>query len=209
MKYAFIEKYRKEHPLRLLCRAFGLSRSNHYAHGRRKEARAQAEAPVIATMKSIHQERFKKHYGSPRMTAELKQKGFAINRKKVARLMRQQGIQAVKRKRFCKTTDSKHGLAIAPNVLGRDFAIGQVNHRWTGDITYLWTPHEVLYLAVILDVGTRKWIGYAVANHMRTSLCLEALDMALQHEGTAPVLKHNRPVWDGPLSRPVGLAVRQ
>lgn len=122
---------------------------------------------------------------------ELKQKGFAINRKKVARLMRQQGIQAVKRKRFCKTTDSKHGLAIAPNVLGRDFAIGQVNHRWTGDITYLWTPHEVLYLAVILDVGTRKWIGYAVANHMRTSLCLEALDMALQHEGTAPVLKHN------------------
>ena len=191
MKYAFIEKYRGRHSLRLLCRTFGLSRSNHYAHSRRVERRKANEAPVVQAMRTIHQERFKKHYGSPRMTRELQAKGFAINRKKVMRLMRQEGIVLAKKRRFCKTTDSKHSLPIAPNVLARDFAQGPVNQRWACDITYLHTPLGMIYLAVVLDIGTRKWVGYSVANHMRTSLCLDALEMALCHEGTAPAVHHS------------------
>jgi len=104
--------------------------------------------------------------------------------------MRQQGIKAVQRKRFTRTTDSKHELGVVPNELRRDFSVGQVNQKWTGDITYLRTLSGFVYLAAIIDLGTRKWVGYAVASHMRTSLCLEALEMALRHEGRAPRLKH-------------------
>jgi transposase InsO family protein len=178
------------HSVRQLCRTFGLSRSNHYAYCKRQQRRKEQDKPIVEAIRTIHKQRFKNHYGSPRMTAELKLQGFEINRKRVIRLMQQEGIIVAKKRRSWKTTDSNHSSPIAPNVLERDFSIGQLNKRWAGDITYLWTPKEVIYLAVIIDLGSRKVVGYAVDNHMRTSLCLEALEMALTHEATAPELAH-------------------
>lgn len=190
MKHAFIEGHRDSYSLRLLSRAFGLSRSNHYAHSKRIVHREQGEVPVVEAIRSVHQHRFKRSYGSPRITAELRAQGYRINRKRVARLMRKEGIRAKILGRFRRTTDSKHTLPVADNLLQRDFSIGRANHKWTTDITYIRTMVGFVYLAGIIDLGTRTWVGFAVASHMRTSLCLEALEMALIHQGISPELFH-------------------
>jgi len=187
VKYAFIEAQRGSHSLRLLCRAFGLYRANHYAY---KKRAAKRQAPLRKTMRRIHEGRFTKHYGSPRMTTELRARGYVVNKKRVARLLRKEGINASRRGRFMRTTESRHDSPTAPKVLQRDFSIGTLNHYWVGDMTYLRTLSGFVYLAAILDVGTRKWVGYAVARHMRTLLCLDALKMALDEEDVAPKFKH-------------------
>lgn len=140
----------------------------------------------------IHQHRYTRHYGSPRMAAERKERGFAVGRKRVARLMRELGICIRPQRKGCKTTDSRHPFAVSNNQFARDFAPGPRDQRaWVGDITYLQSPKGFLYLATVLDVSSRRLLGYALAIHMQSSLVLEALQMALCHEGTAPELWHS------------------
>jgi len=126
------------------------------------------------------------------MTAELRERGFEAGRTKVARIMRELGIGVRPKRGYRKTTDSGHKLPVADNLLARDFAPGPKGKRaWVGDITYLHSPGGFLYLATVLDVRSRRLLGYALATHMETSLVLEALRMALCHEGSAPELWHS------------------
>ncbi len=191
MKYALVTARKAKHSVRKICRALGLSRSGYYAYQQRASRRRAREAPIIGAMRRIHGDRFTRFYGSPRMTAQLRRQGLVVNRKRVARLMRQHGMRAHIRRRFVRTTDSRHTQPVAPNVLDREFAPGPVGKQWVGDITYLRTPTTTLYLATILDLGSRQWLGFAVADHMRTELCLDALNMALQQQGHPPVLAHS------------------
>lgn len=122
-------------------------------------------------------------YGSPRIHAELIFRGHAVAQKRVARIMRQNGLVAHRPKRFRKTTLSDHDRRIAPNVLERRFVVDKPNIVWVGDITYIWTDEGWLYLAVLLDLASRAVIGWAADDHMRDELTLDALNDALRRRG--------------------------
>ena len=127
-------------------------------------------------------------YGSPRIHDELKDDGETVSRHRVARLMREHGITARPKKRFRKTTDSNHSYPIAPNLLERNFKTEHPNEAWVGDITYLWTGSGWAYLAVVVDLYSRRVVGWALDDNMRTELVLEALEMATRHRVVVPHL---------------------
>ena len=118
-------------------------------------------------------------YGPPRMTEELKEVGVDLGHRRVGRLMRGNGIVVGRTKKFKATTDSNHRFNIAPNLLDRDFTADQPNHKLAGDISYVWTREGWLYLAVILDLHSRRFIGWAVSNRMKRDLAVRALKMAI------------------------------
>ena len=118
-------------------------------------------------------------YGRPRMTEELQELGFEVGHRRVGRLMHQNGIRAIRTRKFKVTTDSNHSFAVAPNLLNRNFSATAPNQKWAGDITYIWTSEGWLYLAVILDLFSRRVIGWAVSNRMKRDLAIRALDMAV------------------------------
>jgi transposase InsO family protein len=119
-------------------------------------------------------------YGSPRVHAELQAQGHTVSRNRVARLMRLEGLQARRKRRFRTTTDSRHDLPIAPNELARDFEVGAPNVAWVTDITYVWTREGWLYLAALLDLFSRRVVGWATSDSLSTQLALNALAMALR-----------------------------
>jgi putative transposase len=130
-------------------------------------------------------------YGSPRIHAELHARGRKTSRKRVARLMRHQGLQARRKRRFRKTTDSRHGFPVAANLLQRNFQTNAPNRVWVTDITYVWTRQGWLYLAAILDLFARRVVGWAASETLETSLCLDALRMALKSRRPPPGLIHH------------------
>lgn len=187
-----IEAQKHRYPVRVLCRVLGVSVSGYYGSvGRVQSARSRTNGDIVKLMKSIHQDRYMKHYGSPRMTAELKEREYEVGENRVARLMRIHGLIAAKKKRFRHTTDSAHAMPIADNVLNRNFEIKSPNRVWASDITYLWTRSGWCYLAVVKDIGTRKIVGWALDMHMRTELCIRALTMAIQRERPSRGLIHH------------------
>ena len=129
-------------------------------------------------IKQIYQDS-RKTYGSPRIQAALAAQGFSIGRQRVRGLMAQLGIQARRKRKFKATTDSKHSLPIAQNLLARNFTTNEPDQAWVADMTYIWTAEGWLYLAVIIDLFSRKVVGWSMADHMRTELVLTALDAAL------------------------------
>jgi transposase InsO family protein len=156
-----------------------VSRSGFYAWLVRPISRRAAEDERLRTkIKAVHAQS-RRTYGSPRVCAELRAGGEPVSRKRVARLMRRDGLQGRRPKRFRVTTDSNHELRVAPNVIARNFEADGPNQKWLGDITYLWTSQGWLYLAVILDAFSRKVVGWAIAEHLRTDLALAALRMAI------------------------------
>jgi putative transposase len=118
-------------------------------------------------------------YGRPRMTEELKELGLDVGHRRVGRLMRQNGISVVRTRKYKATTDSNHRFNIAPNLLDRAFTADQPNQKWAGDISYIWTREGWLYLAVMLDLHSRRVIGWAVSNRLKRDLAIRALDMAI------------------------------
>lgn len=118
-------------------------------------------------------------YGRPRMTEELKEIGLEVGHRRVGRLMRQNGISVVRTRKHKVTTDSNHKFNIAPNLLNRNFEAGQLNQKWVVDISYIWTREGWLYLAVVLDLHSRRVIGWAVSNRMKRDLAIRALNMAI------------------------------
>jgi len=118
-------------------------------------------------------------YGRPRMTEELKELGLDVGHRRVGRLMRENGIAVKRNRKFKATTDSNHSFNIAPNLLERDFTADRPNRKWAGDISYVWTREGWLYLAVILDLHSRRVIGWAVSNRMKRDLAIRALNMAI------------------------------
>ena len=178
MKYAFIEAEKALYPVSLMCRCLRVSRSGYYAwRVRPRSLRARRDDELKVVVRDAH-ETSRGTYGSPRVHAELQANGVAVGRHRVARLMREEGLKGRNPRRFRRTTDSEHDLALADNILERDFTVEGPNRAWVTDITYVRTWEGWLYLAVVLDLFSRRVVGWATADHMRVELVLEALKMA-------------------------------
>ena len=164
-----------------MCKVLRVSRSGFYAWARRGESpRACADRELSAEIRQVHEDS-RETYGSPRVHAQLRRKGQRCSRKRVARLMRESGIRAKAGRKFrVRTTDSNHDLPVAANLVDRQFRADAPNELWVSDITYIPTGEGWLYLASIVDVFSRRVVGWSMEAHMRTSLVLAALTMALR-----------------------------
>jgi transposase InsO family protein len=172
----------REYPLNLLCRVFEVSRSGYHVWRTRKpSARTQANERLLAAIRQLHQGP-ERAWGSPRLTPELKALGHACSENRVARLMQRHGLHAQARKRFVpRTTDSDHDQPIAPNRLaGRPAPTGP-NQVWVTDLTYVLTAQGWLHLALVMDLWSRRIVGWAMADPLRSELVLAALEMAVTH----------------------------
>lgn len=191
MKFAFISEEKVAFPVAVLCRLLAVSPSGYYAtQGRQKSGHARRDEELAEQVAAAHTAS-KRRYGSPRVHAELKAAGERVGRKRVARLMREQKLAARTRRRFRKTTDSKHEFPIAPNVLARDFTASAPDEAWVTDITFLWTAQGWLYLAVILDLFSRRVVGWATSQNVDRHLALAALDRALARRRPIAGLVHH------------------
>ena len=178
MKFAFIRAEKAQYPIVVLCRVLDVSRSGFHAWMRRAPSRrARVDAALAAEIAEVHATS-RRTYGSPRVHAELRARGRRIGAKRVARLMRERGLQSKRRRRFKATTDSKHALPVAPNVLKRNFTVEAPNKVWVGDITFIWTREGWLYLAVLIDLFSRAVVGWSTSDRIDRVLALDALAMA-------------------------------
>lgn len=192
MRFTFIEQHVATYPVRVMCRVLGVSASGYYGWRHRPpSARAMANITLLGDVRRI-QARHQGRYGSPRMHAALRAEGRSCSRGRVERLTRRHGIRALAGRRFrpC-TTDSRHYLPIAPNLLAQRFVAPAPNRIWLADITYIATGEGWLYLAAVLDLATRKIVGWSMRDHMRTELPLAALMMAAQRQRPMPGLIHH------------------
>ena len=192
MRFRFIEQHAGTWPVRLMCRVLEVSPSGYYAWRSRPESpRATANRQLVGEIRRI-EVRHQGRYGSPRMHAALRAQGHRCSRGRVERLMRHHRIRALAGRRYrpC-TTDSRHYLAVAPNLLAQRFEAPGPNRIWLADITYIATAEGWLYLSAVLDLATRKIVGWAMRDHMRTELALSALMMAVQRQRPGPGLVHH------------------
>jgi transposase InsO family protein len=181
MKYQFIADHSHEFPIMRMCRVLVVSTSGYYAwRGRPQSQRAQDNLKLVERIKEVHAAS-REIYGSPRVHAELvDSQGIHCNKKRVERLMRIHDIRGrQRRRRRVKTTDSNHSLPVAPNLLDRQFEADAPNRKWVADITYVPTAQGWLYLAVVLDLFSRRVIGWSMADTMCTLLVKGALNMAI------------------------------
>ena len=191
MKFAFIDAEKAQWPIAMLCPVLGVSSSGYYAWRRRPPSeRAKRDARLAVEVRLAHK-RGRGQYGSPRVHRELKAHGHRIGKKRVERLMRQEGIQGQRKRRFRCTTDSKHSQPVAANVLARNFQADAPNTVWVTDVTYVWTVAGWLYLAVLLDLFSRRVVGWAISETNDRALALEALRRALVARRPAAGLVHH------------------
>jgi len=180
VKFEFIEAQKAHFPVDFMCEQLGVSRSGYYAWKERPESeRHKADRALAEVVTRIHRDS-RGTYGSPRVHAELRARGQRVSRKRVARLMNEQDLAARKRRRFVRTTDSRHNQPVAPNILERNFSPGQPDCTWATDITYVETKQGWLYLAVVMDLFSRKVVGWSMSERIDRHLVLNALDMALK-----------------------------
>lgn len=162
-----------------------------WASGGRRERKRLTDAQLLALIRAIHAQ-FKGAYGSPRIVEELRARGMAASKARVERLMRENGIRARHKRRFRATTDSRHTLPVADNLLDRNFNPPAPNRVWTSDLTYLWTEEGWLYLAVVLDLFNREVIGWSIKPRMTADLVTDALRMAwFRRRPAAGVMHHS------------------
>ena len=174
-----------------MCRVLKVSRSGFYAwRVRPLSPRARENRRMMTEIRAVYH-RSRRTYGSPRVHAELVEQGRQVGRHRVARLMRQEGLAGRRRRRFRKTTQSNHAHPLADNLLKRRFDVTRPNQAWVGDITYIWTLEGWLYLAVILDLYSRRVVGWAMSKRINAALTLDALKMALSGRTVLPGLLHH------------------
>ena len=192
MKYAWIERHQAIYALTLMCALLGVSVNGFRAwlRGGSPDRKRLSDAQLVALMRAIHAE-VKCAYGSPRMLDELRGRGFRVGKARVERLMREHGIRARHKRRFKATTDSKHSLPVAANVLERNFAPEAPNRVWSADLTYVWTDEGWLYLAVVLDLFNREVVGWAIKERMSADIVIDALSMAWFRRHPEPGLIHH------------------
>lgn len=180
MKFAFIDEKQVAFPVGAMCRALGVSSSGYYEWRKRPPGpRSKDDARLAVEITAAHK-RSRGTYGSPRVHAELRALGTRVGKKRVERLMRENDLQARRKRRFCHTTDSKHPGPVARNILARRFEPAAPNRVWVTDVTYVWTDEGWLYLAVILDLFARRVVGWAASATNDTQLALAALGAALR-----------------------------
>jgi putative transposase len=191
MKFAFITAKEVAFPVATMCRVLGVSASGFYAsRSRPKSKRDDDDARLSAQVTDAHRGS-RGIYGSPRVHRELRAKGIRIGKKRVERLMRDQGLRGRQKRRFVHTTDSRHEHPIAPNVLDRYFETKAPDEAWVGDVTYISTATGWLYLAVLLDLFSRRVVGWATSETNDRALALDALGQALRHRRPKPGLVHH------------------
>jgi transposase InsO family protein len=196
VKYAWIALHKKAWPIGLTCQTLGVSTSGYFEHWRRKGAcsadstgtsRRISDTALLVHIKAIHAE-VKGEYGWPRMFKELVDRSLRVGKARVQRLMQRHGIKARGKRKFVVTTDSKHDLPIAPNLLARNFTPAMPNLVWTSDITYIATDEGWLYLAAVIDLFSRQVVGWSMKDHMQASMVTDALRMAWFRRRPAPGL---------------------
>jgi putative transposase len=191
MRFCFIEDHREAFPVRTMCSVLEVSHSGYYAWRDRPESgRDVANRDLAADIRRIHAEN-RAVYGSPRVHAALRAEGRRIGVNRVARVMRHNRIQGRHKRRAPRTTDSKHAHPVAPNLLDRQFIAAVPNKAWLADITYIPTAEGWLYLAVVLDMFSRRVVGWAMRDTMPQDLTLAALQMAISNRRPGPGLLHH------------------
>jgi putative transposase len=191
VKFGFIHTEKATYPVRMLCRTLLVSASGFYAWCRRGlSQRVREDAALKVEIRAAHAASGKT-YGSPRVHEELKAEGQHVGRKRVARLMREEGLEGQRKRRFRVTTDSRHSYPVAPNALNRDFTASAPNKVWVTDITYIWTREGWIYLATILDLFSRRVVGWSADCYIDRTLAIDALGMALRTRHPEPGLIHH------------------
>jgi putative transposase len=191
VRFAFIEAKKAEYPVSALCRVLEVERSGFYAWCSREESDHAVDDRRLAVEVRAAFEESKRRYGSPRVFRVLTRKGVKVGRHRVARLMREQQLRARRRRRFVATTDSKHAMPTPPNLLKREFETKKPDRVWAGDVTYLPTGEGWLFLAVLLDLYSRRVVGWALSEHNDEALTLSALEMALDQRRPPSGLIHH------------------
>jgi putative transposase len=191
VRFVFIAAEKALYPIRLLCEVLDVTRSGYYAWvDRPVSPKKIADARLLVEIKAALV-RGRGAYGSPRVHRELRAHGIRVGKKRIERLMRENGLEARQKRRFVHTTDSRHEHPIAPNVLDREFNVDQANQAWVGDVTYIPTAQGWLYLAVLLDLFSRRIVGWATSAINDRDLALSALNQALRARRPRPGLVHH------------------
>jgi putative transposase len=190
VKYAFIERHRRLWPICVQCRVLRVSVSGFHQHrARRREIahrRHLSDAALLAHISAVYAE-YRGAYGWPRIWRELVGRGIRVGKQRVQRLMQQHGIRARGKRRFrVTTTDSRHDLPVAENLLNRNFTASRPNQAWSGDITYIPTEEGWLFLAVVIDLFSRKVVGWSMRPDMHRSLVIDALEMGVYQRRLQP-----------------------
>ena len=191
MKYAYIQNHQHQFPVAGMCRALQVSRSGYYGWRHRGESRrAQRDSQLLSHIRRVH-EQSRRHYGIVKCWKQLKAEGIACGRDRVARLRRQHGIYSKRRKRFVITTRSKHRHWIAPNLVNRAFTAHTPNRIWVGDVTFIATRRGWLYLSVLIDLFSRKVVGWSMSGSNNGQLVKDTLEMAVQYRQPGQGLIHH------------------
>ena len=166
-------------PVERMCRMMAVSVSGYYAWKERRPSLHQCYDVVLSAYIRAQFASSNQTYGAPRMHAELCEEGLVVGRHRVARLMRENGLKAHQKRRFKKTTDSHHDCPIAFNILDQNFACDGPDQKWGADISYIWTAEGWLYLAIVLDLYSRRIVGWATSDRLKKGLALKALSQAI------------------------------
>lgn len=192
MRYAYIERRRDHYPVRQMCRLLGVSASGYYAWRKRPESlRAERDRELLVRIRHVHAAS-KGVYGSPRVRAELVANGVRVGRHKVAQLMRTARLRGCPKRRYRTTTKRDPSHPVARNLLNRDFTADRPNRRWAGDITYIPTRQGWLYLAVVIDLYSRRVVGWSMSRRSGRHLVVDALRMAVEaRQPEGPLIHHS------------------
>jgi len=185
VKYAFIAHCEIDLPTNRLCDLLGVSRSGFYDWRSRgdKPSQRKLTQEIIDRAVRLSFEKNKERYGAPRLTLDLNESGFKVALNTVASSLKRQDLCAKAGRKFKATTNSTHALPVAPNLLEQDFSCHSINQKWCGDITYLWTDEGWLYLAVVIDLYSRKIVGWSMSKRMKKQLVIDAMSMAIGARG--------------------------
>jgi transposase InsO family protein len=181
--FELVDAEKANYPIEIICSVLEVSRSGYYAWRKRRPCdRSKSDAQLAVEITATHK-RSKRRYGSPRVHRALRKRGIRVSKKRVERLMREKGLVGRLKRRFRRTTDSNHLNPIAPNLLARGFTQAAPNVAWVGDVTYIATDEGWAYLAVLLDVFSRRVVGWAISATNDTALALTALRRAVHGRG--------------------------
>ena len=191
MTFGFIEAEKASFPISRMCRALGVSQSGFFAWKERPACRRQQQDMVSLAHIRAAFALSNGTYGSPRMHRDLVDEGHEIGRHRTARLMRENQLIARQKRRFKRTTDSEHAWPVAPNLVAQNFTADGPDRKWGADISYIWTAEGWLYLAIVLDLFSRRVVGWATSDRLKRDLAVEALRRALVARNPAPGLVHH------------------
>ena len=191
MRYRFVREHSPQFPIAALCRVMQAASSGYYAWRRRAESpRQRANRALVTQIKAAHAQS-RKTYGRRRIHSQLQRDGISCSRNRVARLMRQEGLWGLRRRKFKATTNSRHSFPVAENLLARNFTASAPDRVWVSDITYLACEEGWEYLATVMDLHSRRIVGWAMQSTLERSLTLNALKMAIAQRRPAPGLIHH------------------